>query len=211
VSPAYLKNFIFKERIKGGILGDEVGLGKTFEGTNQWNLSISIIFCVVLGLVLASPPKEKLDPHPTLIESRATLVLCPNHLSKQWQDEIARATNLKVHVINTIVQLRALTYEQVRSEYDVILCVYQLFETPHYCVLPSTHTAKAFDAAQIDWEKRNKQVDNALKPIKKSKSYNTSCPILDHFYWHRVVIDEGHDVISVTPHGGKLSFTENHG
>jgi hypothetical protein len=32
VSPAYLKNFIFKERIKGGILGDEVGLGKTFEG-----------------------------------------------------------------------------------------------------------------------------------------------------------------------------------
>jgi SNF2 family DNA or RNA helicase len=186
VSPAYLKNFIFKERIKGGILGDEVGLGKTFE---------------VLGLVLASPPKEKLDPHPTLIESRATLVLCPNHLSKQWQDEIARATNLKVHVINTIVQLRALTYEQVRSEYDVILCVYQLFETPHYCALPSTHTAKAFDAAQIDWEKRNKQVDNALKPIKKSKSYNTSCPILDHFYWHRVVIDEGHDVISVTPHG----------
>ena len=29
--PSHLKNFIYKEKIKGGILGDEVGLGKTFE------------------------------------------------------------------------------------------------------------------------------------------------------------------------------------
>ena len=162
---------------------------------------------LVLGLTLASPPKENLDPHPTLIESRATLILCPNHLSKQWKDEIERATNLKIYVINTIVQLRALTYEQVRSEYDIILCVYQLFETPHYCYLPGTSNAKKFDAStDIDWAKRNAQVDSALKPIKNPKKFNTACPILDHFYWHRVVIDEGHDVIGVTPHGGTENF-----
>lgn len=130
--------------------------------------------------------------------------MCPNHLSKQWQDEIERATSLKVYVINTITQLRALTYEKVRSEYDIIICVYQLFETPNYCCLPGTKVDKKFDATNIDWTQRNKQVQSALKPIKKSKDYSASCPILDHFYWHRIVLDEGHDVIYATPHGGTL-------
>jgi hypothetical protein len=34
VLPPFVKNFICREKINGGILGDEVGLGKTFEGNS---------------------------------------------------------------------------------------------------------------------------------------------------------------------------------
>jgi hypothetical protein len=39
-------------------------------------------------------------------------VVCPNHLTKQWIDEVNKHTspNLKVHLITTMAELKALSY-----------------------------------------------------------------------------------------------------
>jgi hypothetical protein len=44
-------------------------------------------------------------------------------------------------------------------------------------------------------EKRIKILLELLAAIKKLPYLETLGPILDHFHWHRVVIDEGHEVL----------------
>ena len=41
-----------------------------------------------------------------------SLLVCPNHLTKQWIDELAKHTspNLKTHLITTMAELKALNY-----------------------------------------------------------------------------------------------------
>jgi SNF2 family DNA or RNA helicase len=95
----------------------------------------------VIGLVLANPAPEELLEHPTLFTSRATLVLCPNHLAKQWSDELAKATDLKVAVVTTIVQLRKFSYQDF-VDYDVVIVSYQLLQNPNYFFLGSSVTKK---------------------------------------------------------------------
>ena len=58
-------------------------------------------------------------------------MLCPNHLVKQWSDEIAKATDLKVAVIATIVNLKKYTYEDL-LDYDVVVASYQLLSNLNY-------------------------------------------------------------------------------
>lgn len=58
-------------------------------------------------------------------------MLCPNHLVKQWSDEIEKTTALKVAVVATIVQLKKYTYEDL-MDHDVVIASYQLFANLNY-------------------------------------------------------------------------------
>lgn len=65
----------------GGLLCEEMGLGKTVE---------------VLSLILGNPST---DP-----DSKATLIVVPTHLAEQWWSEIAKRTNLRainMHALST--------------------------------------------------------------------------------------------------------------
>jgi hypothetical protein len=88
----------------------------------------------VIGLILANPIGEfteddikKGEPLP----SRATLVLCPNHLAKQWQQEIEKVSDMKVALCSTINQLKSYSYEDFMN-YDVVVFTYQLMQNPNY-------------------------------------------------------------------------------
>lgn len=142
----------------------------------------------VLGLVLAAPPKSEIEPHPSLIDSKATLIMCPEHISKQWHDEITGATNLKVLLVSDVEALLPCTYEDFQSHYDVIVCSYEIFKSLKYACLPRDRVNK-----YVTKKERNTNVKQALEKLRKTKNFtNVMAPIIEHFFFHRVVFDEGH-------------------
>lgn len=91
---------------KGGVLADEVGLGKT----------LSCIGLISEGLVRSN---------------KTTLVLCPRRLCKQWQEEIHKFTNLKSTIIPSIVQFRKLTISVI-DKLDIAIISYNFLLNTKY-------------------------------------------------------------------------------
>jgi len=83
----------FKIKSRGGILADDMGLGKTI---------------TTLALISSNPsinqPKlifSKKDKYWKIC-SKATLILCPSHITKQWENEVIKINpSLKVLTILT--------------------------------------------------------------------------------------------------------------
>jgi len=107
--------------VKGGVLADAIGYGKT---------------ACTIGLV----DKTKEAPLPTVppsfrgfVPSRATLVLVPTNLHKQWLSEISKFTGdaLKVISVPTCSQLKRLTLKEL-AEADIVVSTYRLFYSMPY-------------------------------------------------------------------------------
>lgn len=80
--------------IRGGVLADEVGYGKT---------------AITLGLIDSSPDRRKAPTDEDgLISTRATLIVVPGHLIKQWPSEILKflGKDIKVISIENVNQLK---------------------------------------------------------------------------------------------------------
>lgn len=107
--------------VKGGVLADAIGYGKT---------------ACTIGLV----DKTKEAPLPAVppsfrgfVPSRATLVLVPTNLHKQWLSEISKFTGdaLKVISVPTCSQLKRLTLKEL-AEADIVVSTYRLFYSMPY-------------------------------------------------------------------------------
>ena len=68
----------------GGLLGDEIGLGKTF--------------CMI-----------SLINERKTFASKPTVVICPKRLCLQWHDEINKLCNLKPFVVGNITKYKKIT------------------------------------------------------------------------------------------------------
>ena len=75
-------DIFFNIKLQGGILADEMGLGKTITS---------------IALITSNPSKNNLPMFKysdilltNKINSKATLILCPSHLTKQWHNEIKK-------------------------------------------------------------------------------------------------------------------------
>eukprot|EP00873_Tetraselmis_striata_P026775 jgi/Tetstr1/447039/TSEL_034496.t1 len=111
-----------KRMIRGGVLADQVGYGKT---------------AVTVGLI-DSTLKEPLPTPEQIgmtgcIPVKATLVLVPPHLMNQWPSEIHKFTGnrLKVEVVKTVGDLGRLTVEQLQDA-DVVVAASSLFRSAKY-------------------------------------------------------------------------------
>ena len=99
--------------IKGGILADEVGLGKTFS---------------FIGLVAESLQSNKNKSEPTI-------VFCPIRLCKQWQEEINISSDLKSCIISTIIQYRKFVKDAIKNkkvDYDIVIVSYNFIFNENY-------------------------------------------------------------------------------
>lgn len=130
------------------------------------------------------------------------IVLCPNHLAKQWQQEIEKVSKMKVALCSTINQLKAYSYDDFVN-YDVIVFTYQLMQNPNYFytgTTKSTYIKKR--AAQIE---RPTWVNNQLKVRTSTRSpirLMTNCYFLGCASCQR---SHGEDLPSV----GTLQVSQN--
>ena len=148
---------------------------------------------LVLGLILVAPSKTIPEPHAALIESRATLIVCPSYDAKiheSWKSVIAKSTTLKTCVIGDYEDMKKISYEQIRSEFDIVVFAFHIFETLQYFWLPKRKKRSYYNDAE-----RDELVISAREKLKSSGKLDATCPIIEHFYFHRIVIDGSHDIV----------------
>lgn len=105
--------------VRGGVIADQVGYGKT------------IISIALVAQTMSLPAPEPAPPG--LIDLKATLIVVPGHLSKQWPNEIARFTGsmFKVIVIQGMKDLQGKTIAEL-GKADIIVMASEIFESDVY-------------------------------------------------------------------------------
>jgi SNF2 family DNA or RNA helicase len=200
-----LKNkFYFeKDRKKitfyGGGLIDEVGLGKTIE---------------MITLAINNPPTETKyydSANPTILESKATLVLCPNQLCGQWireiENKVSKNYNPSVVQLLTKRDFDKYTYQDLLDADFVIVSFTFLdnkcFTTPwasQVSAIKNFHKQKwsANDVAlvsQLFTTMGKKLVTNIADTLGQTGT------LIQLIKWHRIAVDEIHEIYSNFKYG----------
>ena len=168
----------------GGCIIDEVGLGKTIQ-------------MISLSLLNPSTCKSYVDVnHPYKLISKATLILCPNQLCKQWEREFKN--NVKKRCV-IIMLLTKKDYDKVSYvdmlNADFIIVSYQFLGNKCFV---DNHSLKSLKKNMSISEHKSLQVgfDNCGKVLTSGvdKILHNVNPGLHLIHWHRVIIDEFHEI-----------------
>ena len=191
------KSFISTEDRKkinwyGGLLADEVGLGKTWE---------------MICASLMNPSRNISyynDPH--YLCSKATLVVCQNHLAKQWIREFEKTIkedyNLKVIQLFTKPHHDKVTYIDLLDA-DFIVVSYEFLRNDSYYDnwiknLAGTRKGTTFiNSSAYSDDKASEKIIELINTIKRepSKLFDTK-PVLNCIKYHRTIFDEFHTLIT---------------
>lgn len=105
--------------IRGGVIADQVGYGKTI---------------ISLALIAETKGQPAPDPAPPgLIDIKATLIVVPGHLSRQWPSEIERFTGkiFKTIVIQNMGDLNKKSIAEF-AKADIIVMASEILENDGY-------------------------------------------------------------------------------
>lgn len=108
--------------VRGGVLADEVGAGKT-------TTSLALVAATITDDIPAVNFKAE-----GIIRCKGTLILVPSSILRQWGDELKACMDLKAIQaisIGTTDHLRSLTIKEV-VDADVILAPYDMFDKDMY-------------------------------------------------------------------------------
>lgn len=163
---------LLKYGLKGGVLCDEVGLGKTLsmvslmlsDKKSQPSKAKTIIKVKPKVIIKKKDSGPKINKEPTLektvtvdsTSTSATLVLCPRRLVNQWVTEIKKYTD-KLNVIEMCTMLQAKKPVDM-SDVNVVVTSFSLLSNKNY--VSSDHCFK-----------------------------------VNNYKWKRVIVDEGHEVL----------------
>jgi hypothetical protein len=105
--------------VRGGVIADQVGYGKT-----------------IISLALITERKGHLAPEAApkgFIDLKATLIVVPGHLSKQWPSEIERFTGnmFRTIVIQNMRDLQGKSIAEL-TKADIIVMASEIFEADGY-------------------------------------------------------------------------------
>ena len=177
---------------KGGILADEMGLGKTI---------------TTLSLITSNPSTNVLkmgyssNDEFWKIHSKATLILCPSHITKQWEDEAKRSNpSLNILSILTKKDHEKLIFKDIINA-DIIITSHQFLMNFKYypClyykyITPSSFSASHRSRVLKEYFTKNiinsENVDNEMFEI---IGYH-DLPLFEFFIFHRIILDEGHEI-----------------
>ena len=178
---------LIKITTNGGILADVMGLGKTI---------------TTISLIKANTTKNpeylnvKYDDDNRIL-TNCSLIICPNHLSKQWESEAKKAyKGLKVIKFNTKRDHDKYTYNDIIDS-DILIVTQQfLMNFKHYPCL----NYQRVTPATINLDSRYNNIKNHFNTLKNTFTNdntiykNTVNPLLEGFSFERVIIDEGHEI-----------------
>ena len=109
--------------IRGGVLADEVGYGKTA-------ISLGLIDCAAADVKKDFKHVKNMKGY---IATKATLIIVPPHLTRQWESEVRKFTGKKftVHTLHTASNVNSLKIEDV-MEADIVIVASNLFKSQVY-------------------------------------------------------------------------------
>ncbi len=172
----------------GGILADTMGLGKTI---------------TTIGLMHYTSMRESktYDPNDfkdiNRIYSRATLIIVPSHLAKQWVDEYEKAhkSHKKIIVILTKTHHDKVSYLDIVQADVVIVTIQFLLNIKFYGTL--FYNIRTMSQFNIDT--RDKVIFDYYNELIKKPTYLDECnPLFEFFHFNRLIIDEGHEIMETT-------------
>lgn len=181
------KDTKLKIKLKGGILADDMGLGKTITS---------------LALVALNKSTDNSKFKNELLYSNATLIVCPSHLSKQWEVEVKKifpnARIVKLLTKNNHVNLK---YQDIQDA-DLIIVTHQFLMNFKY--YPQVHYQYC-TPSNFQFESRISALKGVLNEWKTSDDENINFenimkktqPNLEHFHFHRLIVDEGHEIFGL--------------
>lgn len=186
-------NKYFKIKTRGGILADEMGLGKTI---------------TTLSLITSNPSTitsrmgYSINDKIWKIHSKATLILCPSHITKQWQNEAIKSNpGLKILMILTRKDHEKLSYKNI-IESDIIITSHQFLMNFKY--YPCLHYKQNITPSNFSYNQRLACLkkyfteniinsENVDDDMFETLCYN-DLPLFEFFIFHRIVLDEGHEI-----------------
>lgn len=202
------KDFIFdidnykghKQISNGGILADEMGLGKT-----------------ITSIALICKNQKVIQPNLNLSDisinisnkkicSKATLIICPSHLTKQWELEVKKCNpKLKSLSILTKTNHQKYTYKDI-VDCDIVIVSFQFLWNVSYYV--NYHIINDLNSSN---KITNSRMVETFSDRKKKINELFSCEDNDHIEdevkkvftfenvkWHRVIVDEAHEIFKAT-------------
>ena len=170
-------------KTKGGYLSDSMGLGKT----------ISMLALIATNIINTTSNMINIKGQRKIV-SKATVILCPSHLVKQWATEIKRCMpNYNVLTILTKNSHIKLVFKDFINADIIIVSNQFIMNFKYYTSLhyrqcsPSTYLEHMIKGKL---EKLNKLLD--------TKTYEELLlekdPIFEFFNFNRLVVDEGHEL-----------------
>lgn len=181
-----------KVKFDGACIIDEVGLGKTLQ-------------VISLGLLAPSQTIGYTNTlHPNKFISKATLILCPNQLCGQWlremQTHIKDDSNIKIISILTKRDFDKITYNDLLDA-DFVLLSYTFLDNKNYTDVWTSELGMNKTFHKKTWpptdQKKvadgfNKMGNTLLKD--PMNSLNKKQTMIQLIHWHRIVIDEFHEI-----------------
>ena len=166
----------YASQIKGGILSEEMGLGKTVE-------MIALICLRRRSQSMSRPMSEE-----SLVQSPATLIITPLAILRQWESELrALAPHLKVFI-----------YEGVRNERKILDNDQLVARLAQQDVVLTTYNV-------LGREVHYTTGANPTRDMRYRKVYEQRKSPLTQIMWWRVVLDEAQMVESGVSNAAKVA------
>jgi SNF2 family DNA or RNA helicase len=199
----FSKKTMFKDErefitFKGGALIDEIGNGKTIQ-------------MLTLSLLNRKIKPELVNTEKMMLNSRATLVICPSHLCPQWVREIKNMIvldNLKIINILTKKDFEKYTYLDI-IDADFVFLSYNFIGNSAFAGkyigqishLQTYHKSShwSHEAVKLVFDKMRKELVS-----NPAKLFETEV-LLTLINFHRIIVDEFHEVYTIS----KYSYVEN--
>lgn len=176
-----------KITFSGGALIDEVGLGKTIQ---------------MISLMINNISRPQQPVINNRIYTKATLVMCPNQLCGQWIREINE--KLTPNALNKLSIIKILTkkdfdkisYKDIVNA-DIVILSFTFLDNKSFNNVWMTDLGNA-SFHKKKWDMTNnidvaKKFDTIFNDI-KDKYNDMTNPIFTLFHWHRIIVDEFHEI-----------------
>jgi len=183
-------------KIRGGVLSDEMGLGKT----------ITSVALIATNPAPNNHPATKLSTNYQMnkLFTKATLVLCPSHLTKQWESEVKKCNpNFTVLTVVSKNDMGKLKVTDIQNA-DIIIVAHQFLMNFKY--YPTLHYKQCTASTYSSYD-RHIQLKTKLTNLLKDEAalLALETPVFEFFFFHRIILDEGHEIFGEMLGSGTVS------